>query len=151
MKELVAKSWEEFKLLEEEDEIDLKMTPSVEKKSVLSRLIPTSTSKLKIAFIYAKTSASSAWTYSHELGRLYLEETFPEEVSTVVYENATQENIDLYLETAIKGRVQYYPDNNAGVCKSECKSGDCKSGGADSELLFEYVSPLHQDILCADA
>lgn len=102
LKALVAKSWEEFKLLEEEDEIDLKMAPNLEKKSVLSRLIPTSTPKLKIAFIYAKTPASSAWTYSHELGRLYLEQKFPDEVSTVVYDNATQENIDLYLETAIK-------------------------------------------------
>lgn len=102
LKALVAKSWEEFHLLEEENEIDLKMAPNLEKKSVLSRLIPTSTPKLKIAFIYAKTPASSAWTYSHELGRLYLEQTFPEEVSTISYDNATLENIDLYLETAIK-------------------------------------------------
>ena len=122
MKELVAKSWEEFKLLEEEDEIDLKMTPSVEKKSVLSRLIPTSTSKLKIAFIYAKTSASSAWTYSHELGRLYLEETFPEEVSTVVYENATQENIDLYLETAIKAGCNIILTTTPAFAKASVKA-----------------------------
>lgn len=99
---LVTNTWEEFRLLEEEEEIDLKMDPNSEKKSVLSRLIPIATPKLKVGFIYAKTPASSAWTYSHELGRLYLEETFPEEVSTVVYENATPDNIDVYIETAIK-------------------------------------------------
>ena len=40
----------------------------------------------KAAFIYEKTPGNSAWTYAHELGRLYLEQTFPEELSTVCYE-----------------------------------------------------------------
>ena len=102
LKMLVTNSWEEFHLLEEDHEIDLKMDPNLEKKSVFSRLIPTAVPKLKIAFIYAKTPSISAWTYSHELGRLYLEQTFPEEVSTLVYDNATQENIELYIETAMK-------------------------------------------------
>ena len=76
MKELVAKTWEEFKLLEHNQEIDLKMDPSrIEKKSLLDRLLPASTPKLKIAFLYAKTPATSAWTYAHELGRLHLEQT----------------------------------------------------------------------------
>lgn len=101
LKALVAKTWEEFRLLEEENTIELKMNPNTEKKSMLSRLIPSGRPKLKIAFIYAKTPASSAWTYAHELGRMYLDETFPEEVSTVVYDNATPENIELFLETAI--------------------------------------------------
>lgn len=122
LKALVAKSWEEFKLLEEEDEIDLKMAPNLEKKSVLSRLIPTSTPKLKIAFIYAKTPASSAWTYSHELGRLYLEQKFPDEVSTVVYDNATQENIDLYLETAIKAGCNIILTTTPAFAKASVKA-----------------------------
>ena len=45
---------------------------------------------------------SSAWTYAHELGRLHLEQTFPEEVVTCYYDNVTQDNIDEILETAIK-------------------------------------------------
>ncbi|WP_251391015.1 BMP family ABC transporter substrate-binding protein [Mediterraneibacter agrestimuris] len=122
LKALVAKTWEEFSLLEEEDEIDLKMAPNVEKKSVLSRLIPTSTPKLKIGFIYAKTPSSSAWTYSHELGRLYLEETFPEEVNTVVYENATLENIDLYLETAVKAGCNIVLTTSPTFAKASVKA-----------------------------
>lgn len=102
LKNLIAKSWEEFVLLEKEDEIDLKMDPVKEKKPLINLLLPVSSQKLKIAFIYEKTPASSAWTYSHELGRLHLEQTFPDEVSTVSYTNATQENIDVYLEAAIK-------------------------------------------------
>ena len=75
LKELVGKSWEEFKLLEHDQEIELKMNPTSEKKSLLDRLLPVSTPKLKIAFLYAKTPATSAWTYAHELGRLHLEHT----------------------------------------------------------------------------
>lgn len=37
LKELVGKSWEEFKLLEHDQEIELKMNPTSEKKSLLDR------------------------------------------------------------------------------------------------------------------
>ena len=102
IKELIVKSWEEFALLEEEQEIDLKMKPNEEKKPLLSILLPLGPSKLKIAFIYEKTPGTSAWTYAHELGRLYLEQTFPDEASTVHYENVTQENIEERIEDAVK-------------------------------------------------
>ena len=101
LNDLIAKSWEEFLLLEKEDVIDLKMNPTNEKKPLLSRILPVSAPRLKVAFIYAKTPASSAWIYAHELGRLYLEQAFPEEISTFYYDNATQENIDDLIETAI--------------------------------------------------
>lgn len=101
LNDLVGKTWEEFLLLEAEDVIDLKMDPTNEKKPLLSRILSTSVSRLKAAFIYAKTPASSAWTYAHELGRLYLEQAFPDEITTFYYDNATQENIDDYIEAAI--------------------------------------------------
>ena len=103
LKELIAKSWEEFALLQEDQEIDLRMKPSQEKKPLISTLLHplTASSKLKIAFIYEKTPGTSAWTYAHELGRLYLEQTFPEELETVFFENGTQENISSLLEEAI--------------------------------------------------
>ena len=101
LKELIAKSWEEFKLLQEDQDIDLKMEPSQEKKPLLSILLPLSLSKLKIAFIYEKTPGTSAWTYAHELGRLYLDQTFPEELQTSFYENGTPENVDSLIEEAI--------------------------------------------------
>ena len=100
LKELIAKSWEEFKLLEQEQEIDLKMKPNQKKKPLLN-LLHLGTRKLKIAFIYEKTPGTSAWTYAHELGRLHLDQRLPEEVHTVSYENGTQENIDSLLKDAI--------------------------------------------------
>lgn len=102
LKELVAKSWEEFVLLQEEQGIDLKMKPNKEKKKpLLSILHPLGTTKLKVAFIYEKTPGTSAWTYAHELGRLHLEQAFSEEVDTISYENGTLENIDALIEDAI--------------------------------------------------
>lgn len=101
LKTLVSKSWEEFTLLVEDEEVELKMAPTSEKKPLLNRLLPLGRPKLKIAFIYAKTAMSSAWTYSHELGRMHLEQTFPDEVTTVYYENVTEENVGDYLEQAI--------------------------------------------------
>jgi len=102
IKTLIGKSWEEFELLQEEDEIELKMKPNQEKKPLLSMLLPISSPKLKIAFIYEKTPGTSAWSYAHELGRLYLDQTFPDEVSTIRYENGTKENVGMLIGEAIE-------------------------------------------------
>lgn len=102
LKKLILKSWEEFKLLEEDEEISLKMNPTSEKKPILSRLLPLATPKLKIAFVYEKTPSSSAWIYAHELGKLHLEQTFSDEVSTICYENVTKDNVDVVLNQAVE-------------------------------------------------
>lgn len=99
---LIDKSWEEFELLQEDEDIELKMEPTQEKKPMLSMLFPVSSPKQKVAFIYEKTPGTSAWTYAHELGRLYLEQTFPEEVSTVSYGNCTPENADELIGRAVE-------------------------------------------------
>ncbi len=100
-KELITNCWEEFELLQEEQDISLKMQPNQEKRPLLNFLFSSGTSKLKIAFLYEKTPGTSAWTYAHELGRFHLEETFPDEVNTVCYENTTTENVDSFLEDAV--------------------------------------------------
>lgn len=101
LKELVESFWEEIALLNEKDSVELRMHPVQVKKPLLGRLLQSNVSHLKIAFVYAKTPMSSAWTYSHELGRQHLEDTFPDEVSTVCYEDTTQENIEEVLQKAI--------------------------------------------------
>ena len=101
LSELMARSWEEFEILQKKQDIDLKMKPSQDKKPLLSMLLPVSSPKLKAAFLYEKTPGNSAWTYAHELGRIYLEQTFPEEISTVAYENGTAENADELIVQAL--------------------------------------------------
>ena len=105
--ELVKKAWEEFVLLQynDEEKVELKMTPTEDKPSLFEKWLPLGGNKepshLKVGFIYAKTPHSSAWTYSHELGRRHLEQTFPNEVTTVSYENITEKNIASAMEEAI--------------------------------------------------
>lgn len=101
LKVLISKSWEEFQLLDEDEEIDLKMSPAKEKKPLLNLRLSLSSPKLKVAFIYEKTPSSSAWIYAHELGRLQLEQTFPDEVTTIYYNNVTVDTIEGCLEDAL--------------------------------------------------
>lgn len=101
IRELVIKSWEEFMIGGPEKKVELKMEPAQEKKTLFNLILPISAPKPKIAFIYEKTPASSAWTYAHELGRQHLEQTFPDEVSTVCYENITEEMTEETIESAI--------------------------------------------------
>ena len=102
LKGLVKKSWEEFELLQEEEEIDLKMDPTFKEKTIFDKLLPASVTKLKAAFIYEKSPMTSAWTYAHELGRLQLEQRFPKEVTTVCYENVTVDTVEDVLEEAVE-------------------------------------------------
>lgn len=102
LKNLINKNREDFKLLEKEESIDLKLKPNCEKASLLKLILPSSMTELKIAFIYEKTAGTSAWTYSHELGRLHLEQVFKEQIQTIYYDNVTKDTIDEVIEDAIK-------------------------------------------------
>lgn len=102
LKRLVKKSWEEFELLQEEKEIDLKMDPTEKEKRITFKLPILGTPKIKAAFVYEKTPTTSAWTYAHELGRLHLEQRFPGQLETLSYENVTLDTIDETLEKAVE-------------------------------------------------
>lgn len=100
LSELISLNYKEFELMSEK-EVELRLTASTKKASMLSKLLPTGSRTLKVAFIYEKTSVSSSWTYSHELGRLHLEEAFQDEVTTIFYDNVNAYNIDETIEDAI--------------------------------------------------
>ena len=69
----------------------------------LTRLFSGRTQKVKIAFLNEKTSETSSWTYSHELGRLYLEETYPNNVETFHIDNLEEgESAEKAIESAIQ-------------------------------------------------
>lgn len=101
LKDLILKSWEEFTLLDRNKEVDVKMDPNYEKESIFNKLKTIGSGKLKVAFVYAKTPTSSAWTYAHELGRLHLEQKFPDEVETIYYDNVTKDSIEEMLEKCV--------------------------------------------------
>ncbi|WP_251353480.1 BMP family ABC transporter substrate-binding protein [Hominisplanchenecus murintestinalis] len=105
LKEKLAKSWDEFKLLRTEQSLELQMDPADEKdikKNIFERLFPISVPKQKVAFIHEETAETSAWTYAHELGRLHLQQMFSDQVSTACYDNGSEENAEELLEAAVQ-------------------------------------------------
>ncbi len=120
---MIEKSWEEFKLLQEDNGIELKMDPVQGKKPLKSILLSLSLQRLKIAFIYEKTPTSSAWTYAHELGRLHLEQAFPNEITTIYYENVTQDNIDETIADAIKNKCNIIFTTTPTFVNASVKAG----------------------------
>lgn len=85
LKDTVTKSWKVFDVMTEEDVVDIRMNPSESKTPLLQRLIPLSSPILHIAFIHEVEPGKSGWTYAHDLGRMHLEQAFPDQVKISVY------------------------------------------------------------------
>ena len=105
----LSKVWDEFLVLTEEQSIELSMEPPKEHaspnlyKNLLNLILPDNYNKVKVAFLYEKTHRTSSWTYSHELGRLYLENVLPGQVETRTFENLIAGENDLELmEQAVR-------------------------------------------------
>lgn len=104
----VAKTWAEFILLDKDSEVEVMMNPGnteMPKKNVLSYLLPQfgGTKKLKIGFIYEGNPQSSQWSYGHDLGRRYIEDTLGDMIETVVVQDVIPEVND---EETIKRLVE---------------------------------------------
>jgi len=103
----LTKMWNEFLTLSQNNSMKIVLEPQKEKSpsgfAIINKFLGTDSSKLlKIAFIYEKSVEDSAWNYAHEMGRMYLEQTFGDKVKTKVYEHAefTDNPADI-LEQAI--------------------------------------------------
>lgn len=104
VKENIARIWSEFKLLGEEQAVELLMDPAAApKKKLLDILLPSATKPIKIAFIHSKDGGTSSWTYAHELGRRHVEEVFGERIETFCMDSISA-GADCYraIETAIE-------------------------------------------------
>lgn len=103
----IQKCWSEFVVLTEKNQVDLVMNPTKlhEKKNLLQYILPipnASAKKFMVAFLYPKSVSESDWIYSHDLGRSYLEDSFPEQISTICVENVSEDNIETVLEEVIQ-------------------------------------------------
>ncbi len=101
----IVKCWNEFVVLTHKHTVGLVMDPTSvqEKKSLLSYLLPTSNRKFTVAFLYPKSPEESDWIYAHELGRNYLEETFPEQMKTICCVSGVhEENVEDVLSEVIR-------------------------------------------------
>lgn len=94
------KIWSEIQLLGTSDTVELLMDPTEDNKIVDKVLNKLKSSRKKVAFVYDKEPAASDWIYSHELGRLHLEEVFGKEIQTQAFiTNGISEDTENLLET----------------------------------------------------
>lgn len=106
IREKLEKIWTEIELqnLRDSESVELVMAEDT-KKSMLGRLFSgTGSRQLKVSFIYAKNPKTSSWSYAHELGRLYLQETFKDEIVSTVYQDIDpMTDIDEAMRDAAEG------------------------------------------------
>lgn len=100
----IINTWKEFAAEGEKHKINLVLDPKKvqTKKSLLNYLIPQTQKKLKVVFLYPRKPKTSAWLYSHELGRMYLDETFPDKLETEYVAGVDENNVEQVLEDIIK-------------------------------------------------
>jgi len=87
----------ELELIAYKENVDIQTTPIESSNNLLSALtnlvsLPT---KLKVAFVYARTIDGSGWTNSHEMGRRHIENIFKYQIETTYVENVP-ENDEAY-------------------------------------------------------
>ncbi len=100
----ITKCWSEFIVMTEKHRVDLVLDPTEvqERRSLLRYFIPSRAKKFTVAFLYPKSAKESDWIYSHDLGRNYLEETFPDQISTICVEDVKAELLEDTLKEVIE-------------------------------------------------
>ena len=85
----LEKIQKELQLAEKGSQVTLVKDPEPPKTSLLGKILPTNPTpeSLKIAFLYRKDLETSSWAYSHELGRLHLEQAFGGKLKTLAIEH----------------------------------------------------------------
>jgi Uncharacterized ABC-type transport system, periplasmic component/surface lipoprotein len=95
LRKTIRELMKELEYFRNDDAIDIKTFPDegIQQGGIISALstLILPPKKLKIAFVYARSAETSGWTYSHELGRQYLEETLKNQVTTTYIDNVPED------------------------------------------------------------
>ncbi|MBS6396581.1 MAG: BMP family ABC transporter substrate-binding protein [Clostridiales bacterium] len=89
LREEIPAIWKDFEIFPAKRSIRLVTTPDngTEDKTLVSRILPFSSAPVRIGFVHDRSSEESSWTYSHELGRHYVEDILSDRVITASYVN----------------------------------------------------------------
>lgn len=95
--------WNEFLMYSNEEEAALVLHPTEESKKVaITKLFPMGTPVLKVAFIHDSSVQNSGWTYSHELGRKYIQDAFGDKIAASCIERVDGDSAEDVFEAAIE-------------------------------------------------
>ncbi len=106
LKKSVGKLWEEMKLQQEKEPIEVKPVPVERKTNIISKVISNTTAAVlgrKVGFVHDKTPELSGWTHGHELGRQYVQRVFADRMETSAYFSSPEEPEAAVLE-AVRNR-----------------------------------------------
>lgn len=101
----LSKIWNEFLMVGEDHAIALILEP--EEKHVhplFAKLKTLASGTLKVAFVHEKDAESSAWTYSHELGRAHIEQKFGSHIATHCFDNIKDDEAEDVIEQIIRDK-----------------------------------------------
>lgn len=117
MQQEITKIWNDFVFYPQKPEVKLIMNVEgdAEKKALIKRILPQNSEPLKIAFIHTKTVETSSWTYGHDLGRSYLEQTLEGQIVTHSYFQADS------LEAEVDCFEQAIEDGNTVIFSTSPK------------------------------
>ncbi len=83
--------WPDLEALASAGSVRLITQPAKEEantgKTLLKKLIPSVRPRVTVGFLHHGTIYTSGWTYAHDLGRLYLEDSLGGQVTTRVYDS----------------------------------------------------------------
>ncbi len=98
IKKNLSKMWEEVKLQEADEPIELSAEPGEEvKQSVISKMLSVTVpapKRMKVAFVHDGSPEKSGWIHDHEKGRNYVQRVFEDKIETIAYNNAMNSALD---------------------------------------------------------
>ncbi len=159
LKKDLSKIWEDVSVPKQK-KVAISLEPEEESsaKTILNKIIPTA--KCKVAFIHDKDASSSSWTYSHELGRLHLENVLKDKIVTCHYDNkVTEEDAFEAIEDAIKNGFKIIfttaphltsASNRAAVKHKDVKIFNC-SLNSSSPYIKTYYPRMFESKFLAGA
>ena len=96
--------WKELCVHAETAPIAVSLAPAGEggeKKGVMSALLGSGKKKLRVAFLFQDTPATSGWTAAHDKGREHLEETLGDSVSVQCYYEVSRQGAAAVIGEAV--------------------------------------------------
>lgn len=151
IKKQLAPLWNDLEALPLAKNVSVVMQPEPEKEpektlNLFQKLITPAPPRLTVGFLYYKTAETSGWTYSHDLGRLYLEDNMSGKLDIKIYDgiqtdaeclNAIETAIDdgctvifttspRFLGPSIKAGMKY-PDIKILNCSLNSYSGHMRT------------------------
>ncbi len=101
LKRRIDRIWSEFQMFKEDYHTSHILSPTEgSRKVALTKILPLSSTPLKIAFLYPKDPQISSWSYNHEIGRRYIQDVFGERIETVPL-IATAEAAEAVIQAAV--------------------------------------------------